>query len=244
MTIACEHITFGFGKNTIFKNFSMAFFDGGEEANPVMLLGASGCGKTTLLRLIAGLLRPQAGKISASGEAVPAAAVVFQEPRLLAHLTALENIMLVLESALGKAKARERARYFLRLCAMEDYADRKPAELSGGQRHRIALARAWSYPAPLILMDEPFQSLDLPLRVQLMDAVAGLLHNEKRFVVAVTHAPREALYMGKRVIVLGKAAGHPARVVLDVPVLAGKREFVSENSIALEKKLMEALSNE
>ena len=116
-----------------------------------------------------------------------------------------------------------------------------PDELSGGQRQRAALARAFAYPAPLVLMDEPFQSLDLPLRLQLMDLLRELLLAEPRAVLMVTHDPREAIYLADRVAVLGRK---PARVVLDeaIALPPEERAYSSTASAALEARLFTALT--
>ncbi|MDR0550501.1 MAG: ATP-binding cassette domain-containing protein [Spirochaetaceae bacterium] len=287
MQIHIKNITFRFGSRLIFDNFSLSCGTGAslpdaavpdaripDGDNPLMLLGHSGCGKTTLLRLIAGLLQPESGSIhidgfedaldgeqpaeasaaGAAAQSAPKIAFVFQEPRLLPHLSALENTALPLENLMPQKAALERARYFLRLCAAEDIAGKLPGSLSGGQQHRIALARAWAYPAPLILMDEPFQSLDIPLRIQLMDAARSLLQTENRFVIAVTHAPREALYLGNRIAALGvpphtDAAGArlygstASRIVFDEHVLIplDNREFVSALTVDIEKRIVASL---
>jgi NitT/TauT family transport system ATP-binding protein len=88
-----------------------------------------------------------------------------------------------------------------------DKAAAYPGDLSGGQRQRVSLARAFAYPAPLMFMDEPFQSLDYPLRITLMDRIPGLLEEEPRLLVMVTHDPREAVYLGRRIIILGRPPG-------------------------------------
>jgi ABC-type nitrate/sulfonate/bicarbonate transport system ATPase subunit len=245
-------LSFGFNSRPIFKDFSLEL--GG--VNPVFILGPSGCGKTTLLRLIAGLLSPQAGNVKieagiaavradapdAGTPTVGAASFVFQEPRLLPRLNVLENVTLPLVRLLGRSEAESRARFFLRESSMPDYLSAYPGELSGGQRQRVSIARAWAYPAPLILMDEPFQSLDIPLRIQLMDAVRQLLRAESRFVIAVTHDPREAIYLGRRIIVLGSGANGFSNVVFDEKIEAsGERcGFAPENS--LEQRLISCLS--
>jgi NitT/TauT family transport system ATP-binding protein len=254
MTINLKHINFAFPNGgAIFKDFSLCL--DGNTANPVAILGGSGCGKTTLLRLIAGLLKPQSGSITFGGDSPsyssssssssppsPAVSFVFQEPRLLPHLTVLQNVMLPIEKLDTK-----RARRFLALTGLESYADSYPNELSGGQAQRASIARAWAYPAPLVILDEPFQSLDIPLRISLMDSVLDLLHDtantEKRFVISVTHDPREAIYLAKRIIVLGANQDKSTGVLLDeiTPDCGGQREFISAGSIELEKKLIAAL---
>jgi NitT/TauT family transport system ATP-binding protein len=169
-------------------------------------------------------------------------------------MTALENAALPIERALGKKPARERARYFLELAGLGDKIHRFPGELSGGQRQRVNLVRAFAYPSPVILLDEPFQSQDIPLKLQLMDLVMTLLDREQgRLIVAVTHDPREALYLGRRIMVLGKpAAGReappaqadpPAEIVFDeAPDLrAEDRSYGSPAQAVLERRLLAAL---
>ncbi|MDR2803366.1 MAG: ATP-binding cassette domain-containing protein [Treponema sp.] len=133
--------------------------------------------------------------------------------------------------------------FFLRESSLDGYAAAYPAELSGGQRQRASIARAWAYPAPIILMDEPFQSLDIPLKIQLIDSVKRLMRAESRFIAAVTHDPREAVYLGRRIIVLGMPPeGGAANIVFDETFeLPEKRSFVSEAGILLEKKLIAKL---
>jgi NitT/TauT family transport system ATP-binding protein len=232
-------LCFAFGGNVLFDRFSLEL---NAADSPVMVLGPSGCGKTTLLRLIAGLLTPASGSII-----TPKVSFAFQEPRLFPQLTTLENIALPLEAAsLSKAAALERARYFLDLVSLSDKADDYPPALSGGQAQRASIARAFAYPAPLLLMDEPFQSLDIPLRIELMEMLQHALERDfnatPRFLLAVTHDPREAIFLGKRVIVLGKT---PRGVVFDeaINLLPEDRVYgaASPAANALEQKLLRAL---
>jgi NitT/TauT family transport system ATP-binding protein len=240
MRVSIENLRFSFTAHGIFNNFSLDL-DGDD---PVVILGPSGCGKTTLLRLLAGLLRPQAGRIFMENTPVSAggSAFVFQEARLLPYLTVLQNVMLPIVKPLGRTEAEERARFFLRESAIYRYAGSYPDQLSGGQRQRVSIARAWAYPAPVILMDEPFQSLDIPLRIQLMDSVRKLKRAEERFVIAVTHDPREAVYLGRRVIVLGWGADGSSVIIFDEKFEAETpRGFVSEAALLFEQKLFGAL---
>jgi NitT/TauT family transport system ATP-binding protein len=243
MRLIIKNLNFSFNNSRIFNNFSLDL----SGISPVFILGSSGCGKTTLLRLIAGLLQPQSGTISSgpeqSGTEQSAMAFVFQESRLLPYLNIFENVALPIIKVLGKTEAEKRALFFLRESALAEYAYAYPAKLSGGQRQRASIARAWAYPAPIILMDEPFQSLDIPLRIQLMDSVQRLLQAEKRFVIAVTHDPREAIYLGKRIVVLGKSSDGTAAVTFDENIEPPdtKQSFVSESTISLEKRLIARL---
>ena len=120
--------------------------------------------------------------------------------------------MLPIQEALGEAQARERALAMLERFSLADKASAYPGNLSGGQRQRVSLSRAFAFPAPLLFMDEPFQSLDYPLRLELIDHVKGLLEAEPRLLVMVTHDPREAILLGGRIIVLGRP---PEGIVFD-----------------------------
>jgi NitT/TauT family transport system ATP-binding protein len=244
-----QGLDFGFTEKPLFRGLSLTL---GAE-NPTVILGPSGCGKTTLLRLMAGLLKPRAGEIRLGPELSPGAeeaelspgagaavSFVFQEPRLLPWYRVLENVSLPLRRLLGREAAEARARHFLRLVSLEDKLRAYPGELSGGQQQRVSMARAFAYPAPLVLLDEPFQSLDIPLRLELMDLLLDLLRGEQRRAVAVTHDPREALYLGERVLVLAQP---PGGIVLDevVPLRREDRRFGSPAPGGLEARLLTGL---
>lgn len=246
MSISVRKLRFSYGTEALFEDFFFAL-----DGRPTALLGPSGCGKTTLLRLLAGLLAPAGGELgslpgeSAEGwQGIPLAAgrvsFVFQEPRLLPWRTALENIALPLVPLFGRRPASERALAYLAMVGLETKSRAFPDELSGGQRQRVSIARAFAYPSELILMDEPFQSLDLPLRVQLMELTLDLLRKEPRDLLAVTHDPREAIYLADRVVVLSSA---PVRIVLDesVDLSRADRAYASKAPADLEARLFAAL---
>jgi NitT/TauT family transport system ATP-binding protein len=237
--VSIRNASFGFGgESDIFKNLSLEL--GGKS--PVMILGSSGCGKTTLLNLIAGLLKPLAGDVSCNSDLF---SMAFQEPRLLPWKTVLENVSLPLMQRIGKQAAVERALRFLRLVSMDSMADALPRALSGGQRQRVNLARAFACPADILLLDEPFQSLDIPLRLELMELARSLPENAgeppARLTVAVTHDPREAVYLGKRIIVLGKMS---QGIIHDGPVNLGEadRAYGSQAQLELERKYLKLLA--
>jgi NitT/TauT family transport system ATP-binding protein len=248
MNIIIEDLYFDFIGRGLFKNFSLSL---NSEDTPSVILGPSGCGKTTLLRLIAGLLPFSKGSIRRGGEEAndstrqlsePLISFVFQENRFLPWYTILENIILPLEKVFGKQESRDRALFFLEQVSLDDKANSYPDKLSGGQRQRAAIARAFAYPGEVLLMDEPYQSLDIPLRIELMDLSLSLLQKEKRITVLVTHDPREAAYMGKRVIVLGQP---PLGIVFDetVNLSVEERGYGSGAAGELEKRLIEKLKD-
>jgi iron(III) transport system ATP-binding protein len=198
------------------------------------VLGPSGCGKTTLLNLIAGHLQPDSGRIAISGQVVADAttlvpaqrrrvAMVFQDFALFPQMTALENVRF----ALPKDERRggdERARDLLRILAVDDLADRRPAELSGGQQQRIALARALAQRPDLVLLDEPFSSLDQGTRDEVRAEIIGRLRETGITCLVVTHDQEEALSISDRVAVL-----HEGRVLqVDRPEVLYRKPFCSE----------------
>jgi NitT/TauT family transport system ATP-binding protein len=227
-------LTFGYPNLPLFYNFSLKM---GEE-NPLVILGPSGCGKTTLLRRIASL-PPFSVPVQPS---LPTFSFVFQEPRLLPWRTVEENVAIPLIAPLGKDGAYERARTYLSLVGLEGREHSYPPGLSGGQRQRVSIARAFAFPSQGVLLDEPFQSLDVPLRIQLMDLVLMLLKRDHRSAVMVTHDPREAIYMAQRIVVF---SAPPVRILMDERVCLdpSERAYSSKTSAELEARLFAALSS-
>ena len=208
MTPALELLGVGkrFGQQMILNNLNLTVQDG----EIVALLGASGSGKTTLLRLIAGLFAPDAGELRIAGRranTLPPEArglgYVFQDYALMPHLTALENLTLVMSWMPRHADRRQRALELLRTVGLQGLELSRPEKLSGGQRQRVAIARALAVEPALILLDEPYSALDPVLREGLRSDVAGLIRQAGRSALHVTHDPDEAFAVADRLIVLG-----------------------------------------
>ena len=250
MKVEIKDLSFAYGSKIIFSDFSFTYNSselcdsktGIDGYRPLVILGPSGCGKTTLLKLIAGALplssnTSKHSMISKSNESV---SFIFQEPRLLPWFSILENISILLYGFFDKNKAMERAMHYLKLVSLENEACSFPDKLSGGQRQRASIARAFAYPSDLLLMDEPFQSLDIPLRIELMELFLSLLEKEKRLGMLVTHDPREAIFMGNRIMVLGHA---PHGIVFDEVINLSKEDRVYGSTAAAEteKRLIEGL---
>jgi ABC-type nitrate/sulfonate/bicarbonate transport system ATPase subunit len=205
----------------------------------VAVVGPSGAGKSTLLELLAGLQLPDAGTVAA----VPAAYMP-QRDLLLPWRSALANAALALECAGVRPRdARERARPLFERFGLAGFEDARPWELSGGMRQRVALVRTFLAGRELLLLDEPFASLDAITRAGLQEWLAGALGRERRTVVLVTHDVVEALYLADRVIVL---SARPGRVVAEIAVTLERprprrRTVTSPEFLALEERAMEAL---
>jgi NitT/TauT family transport system ATP-binding protein len=212
----------------------------------VCLLGASGCGKTTVLNLVAGLDSPSTGEIELN---TSRPAVMFQEAALMPWLTAARNVELALRLAgVGRTARRSRTKELLSLVRLDEAGDKRPHELSGGMRQRVALARALasalsqssSDEDPLLLMDEPFSALDAITRDVLQAELLRIWRATGTAVLFVTHDVREAVRLGERVVLL---SSRPGRVVEQWPVagLAGAEELAMVERI--NARLREVISS-
>ena len=176
----------------------------------VALLGGSGCGKTTLLRLVAGLDRPSDGTIRLDDESItephPGVGLVFQEPRLLPWLSVADNVGFGL-AHLSRAERRDRADHALAKVGLQAQAGRWPKDLSGGQQQRVAIARAFVAAPRLLLLDEPFSALDAVTRAGLHDHLLGLWQESRPMVVLVTHDVAEAVTLADRILVMRPRPG-------------------------------------
>ena len=157
-----ENISKSYGDLLVFSGLSLKV----KADRIVAFLGPSGCGKTTLLSIIAGLKAPDQGRVD--GLAGKSLSFLFQEPRLLDWLTVAGNLAFVLQDKIPRAQLNGQINYYLEQMELLPYRDTYPRKLSGGQRQRVAMARALAYPSRLLLMDEPFKSLDLNLKTALI----------------------------------------------------------------------------
>jgi NitT/TauT family transport system ATP-binding protein len=181
----------------------------------ICLIGASGCGKSTLLNILAGLDRPQLGTARTTGRV----ALLFQEAALFPWLTVTGNIELALRLAgVPRSERASRTQELLSVVQLEGWGDRRPHELSGGMRQRTAVARALAQGAEILLMDEPFGSLDAMTRDILHDELERLWTDAGFTVLFVTHDVREAIRLGDRIAILTSRPGHVAEeLTVDLP---------------------------
>lgn len=214
----------------------------------VAVVGPSGAGKTTVLRAVAGLLTPTAGRVVVEGRQVTGppegAAVVFQDysRSLMAWLTVVGNVTLPLRAkGLSRAAARDSAARALRAVGLEGKESLHPWQLSGGMQQRVAIARALAYSPRLLLMDEPFASVDAQTRMDLEDLVLPLRAEFGVSILLVTHDIDEAVYLGDRVVALSPPPSVVARVV-DVELPSPRSQIASKELAEYARARHEVLS--
>jgi ABC-type nitrate/sulfonate/bicarbonate transport system ATPase subunit len=204
---------------------------GGES---LAIVGASGSGKTTLLRVLAGLEEADGGTVLIDGQPVQGIgterAVIFQEPRLLPWRTVIENITFPLEvRGMGRDEARNRARRYLQLVGLSDFAEALPSQLSGGMAQRTGIARALAVQPEILLLDEPFGALDAMTKITMQEELSRIWRDEKVTMIVVTHDLEEAIFLSDRILVLPKSKKGKPRLIdvsLERPRDRSERDFV------------------
>lgn len=246
--VQCCDIVKRFGTRTVLDHLDWTI----EAGDVVGLLGGSGVGKTTLLRVIAGLERCTSGRVefrSSGGDdrsSSPAVGMVFQNLALWPHLTARQHLECVM-SGLSRAERRRKAQVLLAETRLPRRAwGRRPSELSGGEAQRVALARALAHQPEVVLLDEPLAQLDTPLRAELLGLVDQSVRARRATAVYVTHSWREAFEIGRRIAVLNRGRialeGTPEEAYWDLsdaevarltgPVVELPRDWLAEGLIA------------
>lgn len=194
-----------------------------EEKEFVCIIGPNGCGKTTLLHIIAGLEKPTQGRILVNGKPLngpsPNRGVVFQDPSLFPWQTVLENIAFGLKAQGVPRRERTKiSQHYLDLVGLMGFEHARPHELSGGMRQKAAIARTLALEPDILLMDEPFGSLDEQTRLRLDVELLNIWKEEKRTVIFVTHSIEEAILLADRIIIFSERPGMIRKqVILSMP---------------------------
>jgi NitT/TauT family transport system ATP-binding protein len=182
----------------------------------VCVLGPSGSGKTTLLRILAGLIKPTGGSFMFGHGEQPSIGMVFQGPNLMPWRTVIENIKLPLEVInMDGQSAHDKAQEMIELVGLQGFEDSLPRDLSGGMAQRVAIARALIHDPDLLLLDEPFASLDAMTRERMWTELSRIWQMRQKTVIMVTHSINESLFLADRVLVLTQ---RPGKIKMDVEV--------------------------
>ena len=217
-----------------------------HEGEFVVLVGPSGCGKSTLLNIIAGLDRPDSGRLLEDGEPVRGPGrdrtVVFQDGALFPWLTARQNVEFGLrQMGLRSPQRREIAARYLDLVHLDGFGDHCIHELSGGMRQRVSIARALALDPRVLLMDEPFAALDAQTREDLYETIQEIWQESGKTIVFVTHNVREAACLGDRVVVM---ASNPGRIYAEFPIRIPRPRFIDDVDVArLAQQVSQALKS-
>lgn len=218
-----------------------------KEGELLVIIGASGCGKSTFLYMTAGFEHPSSGQLLLNNQPIkrpgPDRGIVFQDFVLYPWRTVLRNISMGLElNGIKRPEAREKAMEYIRLIGLEGFEHAYPHTLSGGMKQRVALARALVYDPEVLLMDEPFGALDAQTKSFMIGDLERIWQTSGKTIVFVTHSISEAIRLGDRVVVL---SARPSQIKEIVPInLPRPRDVTSPEFTALEKRLMALLSGE
>jgi NitT/TauT family transport system ATP-binding protein len=194
-----------------------------NQSEFVSIIGPSGCGKSTLFNIVGGLVGGYEGNVTVAGERVsgphPAIGMVFQEESTFPWRTVLDNVAFPLEiQGVPKAERFERARHFIAMVGLNGFERRYPAELSGGMRQRVSIARTLAFQPKILLMDEPFGALDEQTRLLLGDKVLQIQQELKQTTLLITHSITEAVQLSDRVVVMTYRPGRVKRIIdIDLP---------------------------
>ncbi len=204
------------GETEVLKNISFSL----NEGEFVSIVGPSGCGKSTLLSIISGLMKPESGTIKLYGkelkESTTNIGYMLQRDHLFEWRTIYNNVILGLEiQHMLTATAKKKANDLLDLYGLDQFADARPSELSGGMRQRAALIRTLVLEPDILLLDEPFSALDYQTRLTVGDDIGQIIKKERKTAILVTHDLSEAISLGDRVIIL---SGRPASICQTIPL--------------------------
>ncbi|QXM05331.1 ABC transporter ATP-binding protein [Crassaminicella indica] len=228
MVLQMNKIEKRFGEVIVLKDFSLKV----NEKEILCIIGPSGCGKSTMLNIVSGCLSPSKGNLVNKSKNI---SYVFQEDRLLSWKTVYENIYIV-----NKKASKEHMKLLIEQVGLTGFENYYPLKLSGGMRQRCAIARAFNYEADLLLMDEPFKSLDYNLRFSMIEHLLNLWEMKKNSIIFVTHEIDEALLLGDRILVL---SNRPTKVIkeFEIKKLKRKRSLRDEILMRIRNEIVSCL---
>lgn len=216
-----------------------------REGEFICIVGASGCGKSTMLKLISSIETPSGGSIEIDGEEIhepsEKISMIFQEARLFPWLTAAQNIEFTLQDGLSKGEKKQLVAEHIELVGLKGFENAIPSQLSGGMQQRVAIARALATHPEVLLLDEPFGALDAFTRVNMQKEILRIWNSEKTTMIAVTHDIDEAIFLADQIVVMD---AHPGRVKSVIPVrLTHPRNRSHEDFLRLRSRVLKELHN-
>jgi len=216
----------------VLDNVSIDF----TENKTTCILGPSGCGKTTLLNIIAGIIEKDSGEVlGIQNEDI---SFVFQEDRLIEWKNIRDNMAFILKKKMSKSEIESTVDKFLKLVNLKEYKYYYPKSLSGGMRQRISILRAFAYPSKILIMDEPFKSLDINNKRIVMEFFKELKALENRTCIVVTHDIDEALDLGDRIILLSEKPSKVKRVIKNIYMETKDEEDKKDLKLQIESELI------
>ena len=221
MILKVEGLVKSFGNFEVIHHWDLTV----EEGERVVLLGPSGCGKTTFLRIIAGLEKPTGGKIVIGFERL---GFVFQEPRLIPWKTVRDNLRLIEED-------EEKIETILELVKLNGFENHFPFQISGGMKQRLNLARAMVVEPDFMILDEPFTSLDIKVKMEIMEDLMEIWEKRRFTMLMVTHDVKEAVYMGDRILILSKI---PSKILREIRINFIRRDITNRNFLDMESRIL------
>ncbi|WP_304341302.1 ABC transporter ATP-binding protein [Metaclostridioides mangenotii] len=229
MLLKIENLTKSFENLKVIEDLNLEI----DKNEIVAIIGPSGCGKSTILNIISGIINKYEGEIHSSK---PTIGYVFQEDRLLPWMNVLENVEVVNDNS-----KRKRALKIIEEVGLKNFEKSYPDTLSGGMKQRCAIARGFNYDCDLLLMDEPFKSLDYNLRIEMLKVLINLWNKSDKSILFITHEIDEALTVANRILVLGK---RPTKVIKEVILdkeSIGSRDINSDEFIGHRKEIINLL---
>jgi NitT/TauT family transport system ATP-binding protein len=220
MALTVRNLKKGYTQIPIFENFNLII----EEKKITCILGPSGIGKTTFLNVISGITNADSGDLSDfKGRNF---SYIFQEPRLLRWKTVYGNISFVLKDLYSKKETYQITNKYIDVVGLTKFRDYYPDNISGGMIQRVSIARAFAYPSEILIMDEPFKSLDMKLKKNLINSFINLWEIDRRTVIFVTHDVEEAAYIGNNIIILKDSM--PTSIKKEVNIDLPQKERLAE----------------
>lgn len=228
MSLKIENLNKCFNGLKIFNNLDIII----EEHEVSCIFGASGIGKTTLLNIISSVEKADSGSVDDFNN--KRFSYIFQEPRLLDWKTVSGNIGFVLKDRFARKDTKKLIDYYISLVGLEQFKDYYPDKLSGGMKQRVSIARAFAYPSDILIMDEPFKSIDLKLKNNLIISFLKLWSADRRTIIFVTHDIEEAALLGNNIFIFED--NHPTSVKKILKVSQTQEERLNNDKIVIEVK--------